>query len=694
MNISRHKLYAAGEPFGDSATRVEANKVIYGGGGGSSGTYYGNQDKLFGAQADIAQNLYNQYADYAPGYLANTQTMVNEANNGALGARARNQAGADSSEALGSAMDATRRSTARYGAELNTNRMASENSQVALHGAANKAGAMNSAGQWAEDQKWNRNAGAYGQISGMGTGAMQGMGSAGSGYGSMASSQASNNASNAAGMGKFGSAIGSSMYKADGGMVEQKPGLRLARGGLATPIPMGKVDWRSQRTSGRPGAGSTANAIGSLVAAASMPAIGQGIKAGAGALWNGTKEDSVFGQTRGLRGVIKDNMAPGQQPATPEAPADAYGASPESYQAFDAPVADATSYTDYSAPMESTAASWDQYGYANGGYLEPVNAQASDASYDGSMSDSEVAERMAWRVGETQAAKAGLNAAYAQTAGAPATASNAGATGATSVATDAGTSAATDAATSAATDAAAAGATEAATAGATEAAASTIPGVGPAAGAIVGIANGAPADQAIAQAAGGWGGAQLGAAAGTMLMPGVGTVVGGVLGSALGSAGVGSMFADGGDVQRADFTPGGPVQGPGGPTDDSIPSWLSNGEHVQNATSTQLAGRQTLDTINQIGLAVREGKLDQEEALKLIGEVMVSRGSELASGTPAEAPPAPTRGLKPKQSAPTAEADSNKQAKGLKRGLKAEKFKEGKPAKLAKGGLAIKQKGV
>ena len=40
-------------------------------------------------------------------------------------------------------------------------------------------------------------------------------------------------------------------------------------------------------------------------------------------------------------------------------------------------------------------------------------------------------------------------------------------------------------------------------------------------------------------------------------------------------------------VERRDFQVGGPVQGPGGPTEDAIPAWLSNGEHVQNATSTQ-----------------------------------------------------------------------------------------------------------
>ena len=215
-----------------------------GGSSGNDGNFYANQDKLFGAQADIAQNLYNQYANYAPGYLNNSSQMVNEANSGTLGQRARTQAGADSSQAFGQMMAASGRDTARYGTEFNADRMAQRQQDAALTGAANKAGAMNSAGQWAEDQRWNRNANAYGQISGMGSGAMQGMGSAGAGYGQMSSQQQSSNAANAAGMGKFGSAIGTAMYKADGGYIEKR-GLKMAAGG---PVPMAKVDWRSQPT--------------------------------------------------------------------------------------------------------------------------------------------------------------------------------------------------------------------------------------------------------------------------------------------------------------------------------------------------------------------------------------------------------------------------------------------------------------
>ena len=137
--------------------------------GGSSGsTYYKNQDKLLGVQADIAQNMYNTYANYAPGYLGNSAQMVNEAMDGTLANRARATAGADADNATATGIAAANRSLDRYGATMNQNALASQTKQAALQGAATKSNAMNSAQQWAEEQKWNRNANAFGQVAGMG----------------------------------------------------------------------------------------------------------------------------------------------------------------------------------------------------------------------------------------------------------------------------------------------------------------------------------------------------------------------------------------------------------------------------------------------------------------------------------------------------------------------------------------------
>lgn len=227
-----------------------------GGGGDSGGVYYKNQDKLFGAQADIATELYNQYAGLAPGYLKNTQTMTDEAMSGKLATRARNRAGADASQAFSSNMASINRGLSRFGSEFNPNALRQQQAAGAVEAAAGRADAMNGASEWAEDQKWNRNAGAYGQIAGMGTGAMQGLGSAGAGYGQMAYQQGSANAANAAGYGKFGAAVGTSLFKADGGFIK-KHGLRLADGGFtgSRVRPMKRVDWRTQETGNFDGSG-------------------------------------------------------------------------------------------------------------------------------------------------------------------------------------------------------------------------------------------------------------------------------------------------------------------------------------------------------------------------------------------------------------------------------------------------------
>lgn len=59
-------------------------------------------------------------------------------------------------------------------------------------------------------------------------------------------------------------------------------------------------------------------------------------------------------------------------------------------------------------------------------------------------------------------------------------------------------------------------------------------------------------------------------------------------------------FADGGPVQT--FASGGSVSGPGGPRDDVIPAWLSNGEHVIDAkTVNQFGGHAFFNALRNIG---------------------------------------------------------------------------------------------
>lgn len=265
------------------------------GGGGSSGTYYANQDKLFGTQADIAQNMYDEYASRAPGYLDNSQTMVKEAMDGTLSTRMRNQAATDANMATTSALDAATRRLDRYGAEFNPNAVNAQERSAGLTGAMTRTAAMNTASNAAEDQKWNRNAGAFGQIAGMGTGAMQGMGSAGAGYGYMGAQLAATDRANAAGYGTAGASLASAMFKKDGGYIKAKsPELKLAGGGLATPL----QDWRTRSTAGSSGPAESGSGVGQFVVGMAPTAIGYGlkeagvgdaIKSGAKAAWDGIK---------------------------------------------------------------------------------------------------------------------------------------------------------------------------------------------------------------------------------------------------------------------------------------------------------------------------------------------------------------------------------------------------------------------
>lgn len=239
---------------------------LFKGGGGSSGTpYYAQQDRLFGTQADISQQLYNQYAEMAPTYLANTQGMVDDAMDGTLGRQMREQAGNNATATMGAALDANNRNMQRYGMGFSANRLLTENNRNAIMGAAQKAGAMNQASIAAEDQKWNRNAGAYGQIAGMGTGAMAGVGSAAAGYGSMGNAAQAGSMANAQGFGKFGSAIaGIGMGYAKGGEVKCN---KFASGAyVRKPFVnhLKPIDWRNMPTTEQGGGNGVGSAIGAM----------------------------------------------------------------------------------------------------------------------------------------------------------------------------------------------------------------------------------------------------------------------------------------------------------------------------------------------------------------------------------------------------------------------------------------------
>lgn len=72
-----------------------------------------------------------------------------------------------------------------------------------------------------------------------------------------------------------------------------------------------------------------------------------------------------------------------------------------------------------------------------------------------------------------------------------------------------------------------------------------------------------------------------------------------------GAGGVGSVTAATGGLIRNNkvqrYNNGGPVVGPGGPTSDMVPAWLSNGEFVLKASAVRALGSRFLHGLNQVG---------------------------------------------------------------------------------------------
>lgn len=632
-----------------------------GGGGGSSTPYYYQQDRLFGTQADIAQNLYNQYAAMAPTFLGNTTDMVNDAMDGTLASQMRQRAGNDAAAANGASWGAMNRNMSRMGANFSTDRMLSEANKNSIMGAANMSGALNNATQAAEDMKWNRNAGAYSQIAGMGSGAMQGMGSAAAGYGNMANSMSINQMANAQGFGKFGSSIaGIGMGYADGG--EVKPGLKLATGSyVRTPFvnKLAPVDWRSMPTSGPGYTGTSTGDALSMMAMGMIPGLGmlaakdlmKGDKSTIGNWYSKlTKSDDTKPDVVVAPAVVDTPVR--SLAFKPEGELPGFKVDPLAVQADTMPLPTTDSAVN-SGSFDFINNIFGGSKYACGGPVKRGLRMASGGyaqTFDGDYeTDPDRFKRKAPSQSDMAVQRLGNSAMGAATN--PMTYVNAyknidklntasqaqegladaqSAYDATLAAQPAADVAGTVADASSGTADTINAAVDLANAGeAADAASKAADGVGggnPVTSVVKGIADiasGRDAGEAVADAALGYGGAELGAAIGTAAGP-VGTVVGGLLGGLLG----GSIFKDGGKVSkpglrqgRKNLKPGGKVQGPGTETSDDIPAWLSDGEYVLNADAVKMVGKDKLDAINERGLAARRGKPKAEVGLAMGGRV-------------------------------------------------------------------------
>lgn len=204
------------------------SKQLYKGGGGSGTPYYANQDKLFGTQADIATNLYNQYAAYSGQPLQGMANMVSDATSGDYTNRMRGLAGTDAAAAAGMERAATERQMASMGVNPNDPRFSGALRATALGNAANLAAAKNKATQYGDDMAWARSQDFYNSLAGMPSQSASMLASSASGYGQMGNAMQQQSNANMAGYGQFGAQIAGGMFKADGGYID---GPGFAEGG-------------------------------------------------------------------------------------------------------------------------------------------------------------------------------------------------------------------------------------------------------------------------------------------------------------------------------------------------------------------------------------------------------------------------------------------------------------------------------
>lgn len=220
------------------------SKRLYKGGGGSGTPYYANQDKLFGTQADIATNLYNQYAAYSGQPLQGMANMVSDATSGDYTNRMRGLAGTDAAAAAGMERAAVERQMSSMGVNPNDPRFSGALRATALGNAANIAAAKNKATQHGDDMAWARSQDFYNSLAGMPSQSASMLASSASGYGQMGNAMQQQSNANMAGYGQFGAQIAGSMFKADGGYIDEP---RFALGGSVAGGTMPQLgNWRDR----------------------------------------------------------------------------------------------------------------------------------------------------------------------------------------------------------------------------------------------------------------------------------------------------------------------------------------------------------------------------------------------------------------------------------------------------------------
>ena len=627
-----------------------------GSGGGSSGVYYANQDKLLGAQADIATGMYNMVQPKMAGLVDNESKMVDQANDGTLTQQARATAGADASAAMGQGLAAAQRQTDRFGSTMNPNAQAHDTQTAGIQGAAMKSGAMNNAQQWGEGQKWARTTDMYNQLQGVPTQSASQLGSAAQGFGNAAAASTANMNTTATGLGRVGMQAfgnnntsapakmkdGGEVHMADGGMVGaglrrrplENPERHFAEGGYTrlsdTPTtPLKHLDPITLQASHGAGQLTTAEQLAAFaLPVAASEGLRYGVKAAGKALEPYSDralkslQDSYTkafpngpGMTQSASGVPDMTHTATALPDKTEQLDDAaYAAQRQATgQGGQIPTPMATpdndstllyggdTVADISPPID-----YSNWTFKDGGPVRSLRTHFASGGLAGVLHNAPSAPAGAKLAPHITAPTISAPSAPAVPERADPAVTMAEQQGAKM-----GLKAAIkDSPTSAPVVDAAKTPVEAPTLTA-EGANPVALDTGATSAAQAEALDAAATDAAATDAAATVAAEETALAA----IPGPGWVVGGAL---LAS----EMFAkDGGQVQhglrrqmadvskipRKDLRKGGHVSGPGTSTSDSIPAKLSNGEFVLNAEATAMVGKAKLHQINQRGLAARQG---------------------------------------------------------------------------------------
>ncbi len=600
--------------------KIMALYTLYGGGSGGGGgtdTRYANLDKLYGIQSQASQYMLDNAMPYVSNLTSNSAGMVDEAMSGALASRLRRQAGADANEGIASSNRDAIRNLQTYGAlgDPSGGRYADTINNNAINSAKTRAGAMNKANTFAEDQKWNRNANFYGQVMGMNNGAMSGLSSSAAGMGNVAGQQNQMDAANARGYGQAGAAFGSALMKADGGYI--KPA-KLAKGGDAWAAYKSANPTATSSYSGK-----KANPYASMLGGAAPSMLGAGVKdvfSDKSKIIGGVKKGYDYAKSAydtyqaaqaaqeyaDAAQTINDGVSAANATVDALDAANSVGAGLDAANSIGTGVEVADTINSGVQAADTASKALEAVdtinsigGFAKGGYIPKRNGYALGGLANTSVAKSNSIDN------QSLAAMDASNAMSLAKMDDKVTAPQQG----VKRAFDGRTDGMGESSTGDPDGFGKYGGDNRHMAGkgtlSAVGYAFSIPGLGLVADVLHPVAE--PLTRGLVRE-----GDKRAGVGGAMTLDPAAAIASGkysnkdlVKGALLATSGLGwTGLADGG---RVDFEHGGDVAGPGTETSDDIPAWLSDGEYVLNAEAVKMVGKKKLDKINDAGLKKRGG---------------------------------------------------------------------------------------